>query len=44
MMLKNHDKKLSNSKAFARELLDDLLRLNITVDHAGATEYLKNYV
>jgi hypothetical protein len=44
MLLKNHDKKLSDSKAFARELLNDLLRLNITVDHAGASEYLKNYV
>ena len=44
MLLKNHGIKLADSKAYARELLADLLRLNITVDNSGANEYLKSYV
>ena len=44
MLLKNHSIRLADSKAFARELLADMLRLNITVDQDGANNYLKDYV
>ncbi len=44
LLVKKHGVRLADSKAFARELLADMLRLNITVDANGANEYLKDYV